>query len=152
MPFRSRTGSHSVLKPLLKTVSQQLRTFWVTLHRQPNWGSDSAGKFVCLRPKKQTKMDVCQAVRVNLSIHLIPGNIAHIYTWNFRNIIWNLSFHKFLLLSFIFCHKKKKLKPDQIWAKTHCVFMYFDDFCRHIFITLKASSSTILDFNRLCRV
>lgn len=98
-------------------------------------------------------MDVCQAVRVNLSIHLIPGNILRIYTHEILGTLFETyHFNKFLLLSFIFCHKKKKLKPDQIWAKTHCVFMYFDDFCRHTFITLKASSSTILDFNRLCRV
>lgn len=151
MPFRSRTGSHSVLKPLLKTVSQQLRTFWVTLHRQPNWGSDSAGKFVWDQKNRQKWTSVKPWEWTSLFTWF--QEILRIYTHEILGTLFETyHFNKFLLLSFIFCHKKKKLKPDQIWAKTHCVFMYFDDFCRHIFITLKASSSTILDFNRLCRV
>lgn len=54
-------------------------------------------------------MDVCQAVRVNLSIHLIPGNILRIYTHEILGTLFETyHFNKFLLLSFIFCHKKKK--------------------------------------------
>lgn len=55
-------------------------------------------------------MDVCQAVRVNLSIHLIPGNILRIYTHEILGTLFE-TYH----FTNSFCYRlfsviKKKIK------------------------------------------